>query len=256
MVMINRKVMQKLRETLKVTDQRIYQMIERIRRDKVVTKEIAAYVLAAQNKIDLSRYLDPNTLTDVRQVMGSAPVTIIRKVRPQSVPQKQIVLQLGKKLEIIDPNLPKKLLAEAEEMAKVYPIIYIFENSVRYFILKIMESKYGTDWWDNKVSREIREKVGKRLREEHRWHGRRGAHKIFYTDLGDLGNIIITNWQDFKGVLPTVAWITTRINEFELSRNIVEHNNPLPKREIDRLELYFGDWIRQITTTTLQGSDS
>jgi len=245
---IHRKVMQELRDTLKVSDRRIYQMIEDTRKQMVVTREIAAYLLATQNGIDLSRYLSENTLSQVRQAMGARPLIVTSKPRVPKESKKQIVLQLGKKLTIIEPNLPRKLMNEAYEMSEVYPIIYLFENSVRYFILKVMESKVGLDWWDSKVSHEIREKVEERLKEEHRWHGRRGAHKIFYTDLGDLASIITTNWQNFKDVLPNVAWVTSRIKEFELSRNIVAHNNPLPKREIKRLELYCEDWIRQITT--------
>ena len=78
------------------------------------------------------------------------------------------------------------------------------------------------------------------------WHGKRGSAPIFYTDIKHLFSIIKNNWPDFEDLFPNQNWIETRISEIEISRNIVAHNNPLAKRDIQRLSLYFEDWENQI----------
>jgi hypothetical protein len=143
---------------------------------------------------------------------------------------------------------------DAEKMSEVYKNLYLFENSVRYVILSVMGLRYGSNWWETKVSKEIKDKVGKRMAAEkkNRWHSKRGVHRIFYTDIEDLCAIITTNWQDFKDMFPDLTWVKSRIDSIGLSRNIVAHNNPLPNREIQRLKIYFGDWIRQLKIESLE----
>jgi len=80
------------------------------------------------------------------------------------------------------------------------------------------------------------------------WHGKRGSAPIFYTLIDDLKSIIKNNWGDFASLFPNQTWIDTRIGEIERSRNIIAHNNPLAKRDIDRIKLYFEDWEAQVKT--------
>ena len=54
------------------------------------------------------------------------------------------------------------------------------------------------------------------------------------------------NWDYFKKYLPNLEWIKVRINEIEISRNVVAHHNPLKTNDIRRIRLYFHDWINQI----------
>ena len=82
--------------------------------------------------------------------------------------------------------------------------------------------------------------------EENRWHARRGSRNIFYTNFGDLRDIIIDNWEIFQNFFPDQHWIASRFKDLEISRNIIAHNNPLPKKEIDRIKIYFQDWINQV----------
>jgi hypothetical protein len=112
-----------------------------------------------------------------------------------------------------------------------------------------MTARHSDKWWDQKVGSTIKKNVQTRIEKEdkNRWHGKRGAHPIFYTDIEDLKSIIITNWSDFKDIFPNQQWVTVRIDEIGMSRNVVAHNNPLGKRDIQRLKLYLDDWTRQIS---------
>jgi hypothetical protein len=82
--------------------------------------------------------------------------------------------------------------------------------------------------------------------EKNQWHIGRNTHPIFYLDFGDLGLLIINHWADFKDLLPNQAWLQSRIQEAERTRNVIAHTNTLAPEEGDRLEMYLRDWVRQI----------
>lgn len=162
---------------------------------------------------------------------------------------KAIQLTVGKTFEVTDSLLPHKVVSEAKEMAEVvYPLLYVFENSVRGIIIRVMQSAHGSNWWDTKVSKDIQQEVQKRRVKEDQnpWHGKRGVHPIYYTDLEHLGRIVQNNWADFKAILPTIQWLTQRVDEISHSRNPVAHMNPLSKDDIQRIKVYFRDWEKQI----------
>jgi hypothetical protein len=105
-------------------------------------------------------------------------------------------------------------------------------------------------WWDevNVVPAEVKKKVKNRQKQEgkNRWHYKRGSHEIFYTDFGDLSSIISNNWKEFESLFPNLRWIQAKLEEVEQSRNIIAHNNPLPKREFNRIDIIFEDLRKQL----------
>jgi hypothetical protein len=111
-----------------------------------------------------------------------------------------------------------------------------------------MVKNHGTNWWDNNVGKKIRDKVTIRISNENKnkWHGKRGAHQIFYTDIEDLSDIIAANWEDFKEYFPDQAWVKTMISVIGTSRNVVAHNNPLSDDDIDAVKVNFRQWTKQI----------
>ncbi len=147
------------------------------------------------------------------------------------------------------PFIDSKTESDAERMVEPYIILYLFENSLRNFINKILSEKYGEDWWKKIVTKkEIYKKVDDRKKLEgiHKWHVPRGAHEIFYTDLEDLAYLLRKEEKIFKNFLGLKIWDTYITEIIKLSRNIVDHHNPLPQREINRLKQIFEDWKRQM----------
>jgi hypothetical protein len=252
--LIDKDVMRLLSEKTKVTRQRLYQMIDDKRAQYAfsISRETAAYLVAAENGIDISKYLKDDELSKVRELKA----VIVSSVKPRHAAKdpnsKQIVVEIDRSVKIVDPLLPKKFIDDATKMAGVYPVVYIFENSVRNLILTIMNSKHGEKWWDTKVGAKIKDKVKGRIEDEdrNRWHGRRGAHPIFYTDIDELKSIVTSNWSEFQDIFPNLQWVTGKIDEIEMSRNIIAHNNPLEDRDILRLKLNLEDWIKQIESWT------
>ncbi len=258
--MINKQIMKLLLGKRGVTPQRIYQMIDEKKRQYgySITKETAAYLVAGDYGIDVSKHLTDEELVKVQRV--KAPVVISTPATRTSSRSdaKQIVVELGKDLNVVDPLLPRKLVEDAKEMASAYPVVYIFENSVRNLVSSVMTTKHREIWWDSKVGARIREKVKDRMEKEdkNRWHSRRGAHPIFYTDIDDLKSIITTNWADFEDIFPSDQWVAGKIDEIEMSRNVIAHNNPLEERDITRLNLNLQDWILQISRWTESMSET
>jgi len=248
--MINKEIMKALLKETGKTPQRVYQMIEDKKKEYhyTIPKEMAAYLVAAEIGIDISKILPEEELAKLRDLKETKIVVREKRGPVEKKPPEEITIDVAKEFRIVDPLMPKRLITEANEMARVYPIVYLFENSVRNLVQIVLEKKYGSNWWGSKVQLAVKQEVERRLakEKENPWHGKRGAHKIFYTNIGDLNSIITTNWSDFKGFFPNQAWIRSRIDEIEFSRNIIAHNNPLANRDINRLKLYFGDWINQI----------
>jgi hypothetical protein len=115
-------------------------------------------------------------------------------------------------------------------------------------IRRVLEDRYGGSWWGTQVAKDVRHKVQQRKDKEAEkpWHGKRGQHEIFYSDFGDLKKIIQSNWADFKRLFPSQAWIAQRLDELEHPRNVMAHHNPLGGADLQRIELYFNDWVKQL----------
>jgi hypothetical protein len=137
------------------------------------------------------------------------------------------------------------------DVAKSFPVYMSFfclENSVREVVTERLAENHGADWWTSCVSSPIQKKVESRKDKEgaNRWHIKRGASPIHYTDFGDLSSIIINNWEEFEDLFPSQDWIKSRLDELEASRNVIAHSNTLDQKEMNRVEMYLQDWLSQV----------
>lgn len=141
-----------------------------------------------------------------------------------------------------------RILYDAAKMSSVFAAFFCIENSVRELVTERLLARKGTDWWDISVSAKIRAAVEKvKEKESHnRYHTPRSTALIGYTLFGHLAQIIITNWDEFSDLFPDQAWVTSRLNDLEMSRNIIMHTGVLPQIEVERIESILRDWIRQV----------
>lgn len=239
-----KEIFEKIKSNPKVTisEQAIRNAITKIRKDNPgVTLKAAAHIFSNSRGFSVYRNLDKDDVNSLKNYETRGKIKIITK---------SSIKKIVHRIENIETNLlPSNLSENATKMAReVYPLIYVLENLLRNFISSKLSKKHGNDWWNKKVSSGIKREVDGRKRSEgkNRWHSKRGEHDIFYTDFGDLKNIIINNWQDFRDIFPRVEWVSNKLDEIEMSRNIIAHNNLLPDREIKRLRLYFDDFRKQI----------
>lgn len=136
----------------------------------------------------------------------------------------------------------------ALDMSAVYQSIFCIENTIRNFIVERMSERHGLNWWQSKVPNKIKEDVEKLINKEkkNKFFSSRSNSEIGYTMMSNLGQIIINNWTDFNDIIPSQAWLTSRMDDLEMARNIVMHTGILPQIEIERISSIVRDILRQI----------
>ncbi len=149
---------------------------------------------------------------------------------------------------IIEADFSPKIWHNAIDMSSVYQSIFCIENTLRNFIVERMSERHGLDWWAQSVPKKIKDDVErlKTREEKNKFFSSRSDSEIGYTMMGNLGQIIINNWNDFSDIIPSQAWLTSRMDDLEMARNIVMHTGVLPQIEIERITSIVRDILRQI----------
>lgn len=164
--------------------------------------------------------------------------------------------------EFNDPFLMQSLYDETPQEA--YAIMFILENSLRDFVARVMSKAHGENWWEEVRKRRALEKIaqeveGRKSNESENWyHGKRGAHEIYYTDYINLFAIIRSFETDFsfftsdkknKSIIENLRLLTP-------TRNVVAHNNPITKKDLDRLKVDARDWFESMQQQKLKVASS
>lgn len=149
--------------------------------------------------------------------------------------------------ETLDP-FGIDLRNDALRMARLYALVYCFENSVRALLSQRLSELHGTDWWNIKVPKKIKEFAEARQKDaqENSWLEGENKDLLGFVEFGHLSDIIIANWDDFSDLVPSQHWIKQRFDELEKARNFVAHNRLLLAGEFQRIEMYVNDWNRMV----------
>lgn len=220
-----------------------------------MTTREAVCVIAQREGIILDKYVDEETVHRVRTLYQQLTPTTLQPTKKQqqkiqqAVPKLRVI-KIGKDIQVEDPILKQKIIDEAREMADVYPLIYVLENSIREVIDKIMTTKYGDDWWSTQAPLELRKDVSKRMEDDqkHSWHQRRGARPIDYLDLNDLPRLMNKIEKVVvPGIIPSIEWFRQLVVAAYKSRCVVCHMNPLDRDNIQAVQVRFNEWQKQIS---------
>ena len=144
--------------------------------------------------------------------------------------------------------IEEEVRSGANAMQRAYKILYALENVVRHLIIERFKDSVGETWFDTKATVDMKRKRDSRIEKEEKnqWHTGRNRHPIYYLDFGDLAKLIVNSWDVFDDLLPSQPWVVSRLDDAERSRNVIAHTNLLSAEEINRLEMYLRDWIKQI----------
>jgi len=228
-----------LRERLKIPSSTMSETITRFKTYKLIQ---------LINKKDNSEVYDKIPML---KVIGSLDKWITTKIDENEIEIEKKRIKLRVRIPSSIPFIDSKIENDAEKMKEPYVILYLFENSVRKFIDNTLSDKYGKDkWWQIVVTKkDLQNKIigRKELEGINKWHVPRGASEIFYTDLEDLAYLLNKERKEFSKYLDVDMWILNITKIIKLSRNIVDHHNPLPGREIKRLRMMLEDWKRQLS---------
>jgi len=254
--MTNRKLRKALLEKLGITPQGLSYRVSKIKLQCPMSTEEATYVIAHKEGFPLDKYLDEPMLARVRQhLLHISPQGPRQKSdtgrarRGRAAEKKQNVIKIGKERDIVEPILPRRKINEASDMAKIYPLLYILENSIRELVDRVMTSQFGSKWWDSQAPKNIRRKVADRMTgdKKHEWHQRRGGRPIDYIDLPDLPRVLKKIEKHvIPDILPDFQWFDQLVKEVNRSRCVVCHMNPLNKMNIKSVEVKFEQWEKQV----------
>ncbi len=135
---------------------------------------------------------------------------------------------------------------EALEMARLYALLYCFENEVRTLIRETLEEKEGVDWWEKlpaKVKTHAENRQATAMKDS--WLEGQKRDLLGFVDFGMLASIITEKWEFFS-IIPSQHWLRQRMDELEKARNFIAHNRMLLPSEFQRIYMYIADWNRVI----------
>ncbi len=135
----------------------------------------------------------------------------------------------------------------ALEMARLYALMFCFENEMRGFIRERLEENDGVDWQDKlptKILSHAQSRKEQALKDS--WLEGEKTDILGFADFGQLGQIIVDKWEYFKDIIPSQHWLKQRMDEIERSRNFIAHNRMLLPSEFQRLYMYVADWNKVV----------
>lgn len=135
----------------------------------------------------------------------------------------------------------------ALEMARLYTVVFCFENDLRAYIRETLSENEGLDWWE-KLPQKIRAHAESRQESalKDSWLEGEKTDLLGFVDFGMLAGIITEKWVLFGNVIPSQHWLKQRMDELEKARNFIAHNRSLLPSEFQRIYMYIADWNRII----------
>lgn len=135
---------------------------------------------------------------------------------------------------------------QALEMARLYAVLFCFENEVRAFVRETLYEKDGPDWIQQ-IPTKIREHCENRRESalKDSWLEGEKTDLLGFAEFGHLAQIIVSKWEHFQ-VIPSQHWLKQRMDELEKVRHFIAHNRMLLPSEFHRLYMYIADWNRVV----------
>lgn len=145
------------------------------------------------------------------------------------------------------PQFQERLRNEAASMATQYAIFYCLENSIRELIVERLEDVHGNGWWDSAVPEAVRRNAeSNRKKEISTGITPRSTDLIDYSNFGELGEIIKSNWGIFGDMFKDVRAVERVLSNLNTLRAPIAHCKVLAEDEVLRLHLSLRDWFRQM----------
>jgi len=254
----NRDLKKALLEKLDIKQPGLSKRVQKKKEHLPMSTEDATYLIAHESGIKIDKYLSKDEVDKIRQLHTSGgvvnnPTATLTKQRVQKGKNNIQEIRFPGEFKTTNPLLPNQKLNEAKSMAKLYPLLYVLENSIRELIKRVMRSNYGEDWWNTELNKGklkgVKQTANNRMKIEKKnsWHQRRGDHPIDYVDITDLETIIRAKHSDFiPSIIPDREWFVQFMKELYPSRNVVCHMNPLDGDNVKDIQLRFKKWDKMI----------
>ncbi len=166
--------------------------------------------------------------------------------------QNEFEVDLGKeKQQVADaddtyyPQFDARIRQEAACMGNHYEIFYCLEKSIRGLIAEKLTEANGADWWEKCVPEVVKQSASRNMqREVDSGFTVRSDEPIDYTNFGELGEIIKSNWATFADTFNSQRAVEKVMSNLNLLRRPIAHCSLLAPDEVTRLQLRLRDWFR------------
>ncbi|PIR39558.1 MAG: hypothetical protein COV35_03355 [Alphaproteobacteria bacterium CG11_big_fil_rev_8_21_14_0_20_39_49] len=121
---------------------------------------------------------------------------------------------------------------------------YKNERSIRLLISQRLK-ELGDQWWEDKIPENIKVEAEKRHKKEVSSGTTPRSYELLdYTDFGELGVIIIANWDIFGDMFRDKDAVRAVMSRLNMLRGPIAHCGYLREDEVVRLHMTLGDWFR------------
>lgn len=143
------------------------------------------------------------------------------------------------------PQFDQPLRNEAIEMSRHYELFYCLEKSIRKLLDDTLVAQHGENWWSKCVPKSVQENAALNMKKElDSGVTLRSEEEIDFTNFGELGEIVKTNWDSFDAIFSSQKAFTKIMTSLNMLRAPIAHCCPLAEDEIVRLRLTVKDWFR------------
>jgi Swt1-like HEPN len=143
------------------------------------------------------------------------------------------------------PQITEQIRHDAAMMAQHYELFYCLEVSIRDVIRARLEEADKESWWEKHVPQFIRDNAAlNKKRETEAGVTPRSDDLLSYTNFGELGQIITSNWTLFSDLFTDPKAVTATIARLNTLRAPIAHCSLLAEDEVLRLKLSLRDWFR------------
>lgn len=240
--MVHPRIKKMLLNKLKITHQALSLQAKKLKATHgPMTTEEAVYVIAHQQGIDLSRFLAIQELDRVRSLVPKELPTL-----PQAktaVKAKKVRVKQAQSYPLVPTSVISKSVIIGQES---FPKMFVLENSIRKLIIRKLSAHYGKDWWLKGVSKGIRDNVQRTIDKEKKYphRPRRGLLPIFYSNFGDLKEIILQNRTLFSDPILDFKWFEVEMDQVYMARNSLAHNTQISSDDASLIHLFYRNWAR------------
>ncbi len=255
----------RLLDALSIKERQLNRKIKKVMDDNLCSREEALGILSHINGISVN-VVDGLNLDKIRQMLGSTKIQFAKETKisiekvagggrdVDSMVRRAVKKFVGQKY----PFLPNEISVGLGRILTSSAYICFLENSIRGYVREILSRSYGSDWWRahrkkgvkdiDVIKAAIKAVVKNRKNEESikKWLDKRGSHEIFYTDFGDLKDIILDNYELLGKVFPSRVFIESLLDQAEACRNINQHNNVLSDLAFNELINSCEKWREQV----------
>lgn len=148
--------------------------------------------------------------------------------------------------EALSP-FPVNLRNNALEMARLYAVLFSFENHVREFIRETLSENEGANWIESLPKKILQHALTRQQSsDKDSWLEGEKTDILGFLDFGHLAQVIVKKWEHFESIIPSQHWLKQRMEELEKSRNFIAHHRMLLPSEFQRMYMYIADWNRMV----------